>query len=419
VKSGKEGGRPAEPLGGSAIRALPGTVAPPPLFEPVAFAKDAAISIAVGMGIALLISIPMPSAWRPRMLAYGALIGIFINFFCHFLHKVYSRRLAREGREVSRFALSAVYFVGGVLGWMLATRLAIAMTLVPAAYFDKLMPYFIPFSGVMAIVIGLLFFTYGRMQERLRENITQLKEAEFAQKELDLARSIQKRLLPPTEIDGETWRLAARNLAARFVAGDFYDVFPLSDGAVGVAVADVAGKGMGASLIMASVKAVLPLLAEHRSVAETLTELNRRLVLELGPREFVALALVRYRPDGTFSLANAGLPDPYRLRHGQPPLALSSPGPRLPLGLKPNLEYASLEGRLDPGERLLLFTDGLPEAPSSPGEPLGYVALEGLFDGEGSTGSPALFLDGLFDRVHRETSTVLDDDWTALALERK
>lgn len=138
-----------------------------------------------------------------------------------------------------------------------------------------------------------------------------------------------------------------------------------------------------------------------------------------GNEEFVALAFVRYRPDGSFALGNAGLPDPYRLRPGHPPLALSAPGPRMPLGLKPNLEYASFDGRLDPGEKLLLFTDGLPEAPASPGEPLGYVALERLFDGEGSAGSPSVFLDGLFERVHRETSTVLDDDWTALALERK
>ena len=401
------------------LEVTPGGAASRPDVKPMHVLRDTVISIAIGIGISMFISLSLPTEWRWRVLVYGALVGAFINFACQGFDYVYRRYLLRPGAEPSRIALGALFFVGGVLGWFLSTLFAIQLTIVPPRFLRNLSPSFVPISGGIAIVIGLLFYTFGLMQERLRKSVERVKETEFAEKELDLARSIQQRLLPPTEIDGDTWRIAARNLAARFVAGDFYDVFPLSDGAVGVAVADVAGKGMGASLIMASVKAVLPLLAEHRSVAETLTELNRRLVLELGPREFVALALVRYRPDGTFSLANAGLPDPYRLRPGQPPLALSSPGPRLPLGLKPNLEYASLDGRLEPGERLLLFTDGLPEAPSSPGEPLGYVALEGLFDGEGSTGSPSLFLDGLFERVHRETSTVLDDDWTALALERK
>ena len=390
-----------------------------PKVKPQHVVRDTIVSVAIGIGISLFISFSLPPEWRWRIFLYGAIVGGCINFACQGFDYVYRRYLLKPGSEPSRIALAGLFFVGGILGWFVATLLAIQLTIVPPRFLRNLSPSFVPISGGIAIVIGLLFYTFGLLQERLRKSVERVKETEFAEKELDLARSIQKRLLPPTEIDGETWRIAARNLAARFVAGDFYDVFPLSDGAVGVAVADVSGKGMGASLIMASVKAVLPLLAEQRSVAETLTELNRRLVLELAPREFVALAFVRYRPDGTFALANAGLPDPYRLRPGHPALALSAPGPRLPLGLKPNLEYASLDGRLDPGDKLLLFTDGLPEAPSSPGEPLGYVALERLFDGDGSAGSPAAFLDGLFERVLRETSTVLDDDWTALALERK
>jgi hypothetical protein len=390
-----------------------------PNVKPQNVLRDTIISVSIGIGISLFISLAQPAEFRFRILGYGAIMGACINFICQAFDYAYRRWGLKPGEEPSRIVLGGLFFIGGCLGWFIATLIAVQLTLVPARFLKNLFPSFIPISGGIAIVIGLLFYTFGVLQDRLRKSIERVKETEFAEKELDLARSIQKRLLPPAEIDGDTWRIAARNLAARFVAGDFYDVFPLSDGAVGVAVADVSGKGMGASLIMASVKAVLPLLAEHRSVAETLTELNRRLVLELGPREFVALAFVRYRPDGSFALANAGLPDPYRLRPGQPPLALSAPGPRLPLGLKAKLEYSSLEGRLDPGEKLLLFTDGLPEAPSSPGEPLGYVALERLFDGDGSAASPSVFLDGLFDRVHRETSTVLEDDWTALALERK
>jgi hypothetical protein len=145
------------------------------------------------------------------------------------------------------------------------------------------------------------------------------------------------------------------------VAGDFYDVFRLSDGSLGLVVADVSGKGMGAALIMASVKAVLPLLAEGRSVRQTLAELNRKLSGELAPREFVALAHARYTPaTGRFELANAGLPDPYRLRAGEEPEPLEVPGPRLPLGARASVAYESLEITLASGDRVLMLTDGRP-----------------------------------------------------------
>ena len=68
-------------------------------------------------------------------------------------------------------------------------------------------------------------------------------ETTLTQREMDLARSIQERLLPPTELSGEGYRIAARHLPARYVAGDFFDVFSLPDGALGLVVADVAGKG--------------------------------------------------------------------------------------------------------------------------------------------------------------------------------
>ena len=130
---------------------------------------------------------------------------------------------------------------------------------------------------------------------------------------------------------------------------------------------------------MASVKAVLPLLAAAEGVEATLDRLNRKLVAELEPRQFVALCLARFTPaSGEVVLANAGLPDPYLLRPGAAPAPLAVPGPRLPLGLRAEQGYHALRLRLAPGERLLLLTDGLPEARAD-GAPLGYDALPGLF----------------------------------------
>ena len=224
--------------------------------------------------------------------------------------------------------------------------------------------------------------------ERLQ--LEELVAQELGRRELEMARDVQRRLLPPSEVTGPGWEVAARCQPARVVAGDFYDVLRHSDGSVDLVVADVAGKGFAASLIMASVKAMLPFVTAEGGVAESLASLNHRLSLELGRGEFVALTLARYRPsDGRVELANAGAPDPYLVRPGQPPRPLSVPGPRLPLGVRAEVAYASRTAEVAGDEGLLLLTDGLPEARDETGDPMGYQALESMLSREPEAGSPA------------------------------
>lgn len=278
-------------------------------------------------------------------------------------------------------------------------------------------PVMLAFAGALGAVVGLLFFRYELLKERLRSSVDRLKEREHAERELKTARKIQRRILGPTQLDGPGYRIAAENRPARYVAGDFYDVFPRTDGTLGLVAADVSGKGMGASLVMASVKGRLPLLAESRSVAETLTELNRTLVGELDRREFVALCYVRYAPEtGDYELANAGLPEPYLLALAGGPRALPTTGPRLPLGVKGEIEYESVSGRLELGERLLLLTDGLPEVPVEDGSPLGYAAFEEMLGV--AEGTPESWLTALLARLEERAGAEREDDWTALLLER-
>jgi len=247
--------------------------------------------------------------------------------------------------------------------------------------------------------------------------LEKLVAQELGRRELEMARDVQRRLLPPSEVAGPGWEVAARCLPARVVAGDFYDILRHADGRVDVVVADVAGKGFAASLIMASVKAILPYVTEDGGVAESLAQLNSRLALELGRGEFVALTLARYHPsERLLELANAGAPDPYLMRPGQAPQPLSVPGPRLPLGVREQVAYASRTTELADDESLLLLTDGLPEARDSDGEPMGYQALESMLSEEPLKGSPSSWLAGLFDSVQRRTGRVPEDDWTAAIL---
>ncbi len=373
--------------------------------------RDVAISAAIGLGVVYLVTADDARRFTWGAAAYGVLIGIFGYVFCAGLAWIFRGWLERT-RLPAWLARTAVYFVGGVVGWLLASRLGLALGLVHFKIgFQELRGYF-PVAGAIGALVGILFYGFGLMQSQLEKSVERLKEAEFAEKEIELARSIQQRILPPQELSGEGYRISARNLPARYVAGDFYDVFRLPDGAVGIVVADVAGKGMGASLIMATVKAALPFLAAERPVDEALREANRRLKPRLDAREFVALTYARYDPKtGAFELSNAGLPDPYVLDVNGEPRAISAPGPRFPLGVRNEVAYEKIGGVLAPGERLMLLSDGLPEAPTSNGEPLGYEKFEALLSG-------ARTVDKLLESVRAATGPALADDWTVLVLER-
>ena len=378
--------------------------------------------MSVGIGIGVLIAInQIPPHWTVSMILCGT-AGLTIFSISQLLGKSMDRWTRRLGRAGLLAVRGAQFAISGGVAWLV-------MTIVGERWLDVRFgsdwPRYLLLTAGLAVVIGFTFYGFGVIRSRLEASVARLKEVEFAEKELRMARELQSRLLPPPEIAGDGYRIAARNLPAHLVAGDFYDSFLLPDGAVGVVVGDVAGKGMAAALIMASVKAMLPLVAAERSAAETLREVNRRLATELRGREFVALAFARLDAgSGEVELANAGLPDPYLLVGGQPPAAQAVPGPRLPLGVRREVEYRSLTLRLAAGDRLLLLTDGLAEAPiAAAGEPLGYAALAALVGaaptaaGDGDGSALLAWIDALVERVRAATQPALEDDWTALLLE--
>ena len=388
-----------------------------PRVDRVKDAREAILSTLLGVGVAFLMFLQRPQSFNWRIALYGALTGFAIYVCCRTLHLLVAEPIYRRTVLPRPLAIGIVYCFGGALGWSIATVLAQLAGLIQFTFGRRDVLIVLAVMGGLGIVVGLAFYFFGFLEGRLRESVERLKEAEFAEKELELARDIQSRLLPPPIVEGEGFRVTARNLPARFVAGDFYDVFHLADGNLGLVIADVSGKGIGASLIMASVKAVVPLVAAGRSAADTLTQLNRKLSQELAPREFVALCFARFdAARGTLEIANAGLPDPYRLGADGSAESLPTPGARLPLGSRRDTAYESLSVQLGRTDRVLFVTDGLPEAPTPAGEPLGYEALADLI---ASSAAQDPLLDRLFDSVRSATSETLEDDWTALLLERR
>ena len=251
-----------------------------------------------------------------------------------------------------------------------------------------------------------------------------LLKKELLTRELKTARNFQHRLLPPPEVRGDSWTLSSRCYPAGALAGDFYDVLQLDDGRVDVVIADVAGKGLAAGLIMASAKVLLPQAAAKSSPGAALEELNRRLCPLLNNREFVALAYARFDPkNGELQIANAGLPDPYLLRHTGSIDSLVVTGDRLPLGIRKEVTYSTARYSMTSADRLLMFSDGIPEARDRRGNPIGYEGLMQLLEAsaawtwDAAIGNSGLWLDRLLDEVSQLTGSILEDDWTAVLLE--
>ncbi|HEV8658951.1 MAG TPA: SpoIIE family protein phosphatase [Thermoanaerobaculia bacterium] len=383
--------------------------------------RSAVIAIVAGVIFSLIYSLGRGEQQMRHWVAVvsiGAIVGLTIWLCVWMLLALFRDLLARQPDRIRPFLSALLYLVAGVVGWFFGVLLAsriFGQHITPRDLVTGIGAVIMLVSGGIAVVVGLVFRTIDIMKDRLAESIEKLKQHEWAEKELELARSIQKRLLPPQRIEGDGFSIAARNFPAHFVAGDFYDVVQLADGSIAIVVADVAGKGMGASLIMASVKAVLPFVGRE-SVEEAMQILNDKLVQELDRREFVALAYARFSPaDGTLHLANAGFPDPYLVRDSSvQPLTVS--GVRLPLGIRGDVKYQTMTTKLQPRDRLVFVSDGIPEAPVEGDQPFGYERLTDALRGGGSERADE-WLEQWLKRIRGEVLEPLTDDWTALVLE--
>jgi len=231
--------------------------------------------------------------------------------------------------------------------------------------------------------LGDLARAFNTMVSDLRGHIeARQREAEARQKvesELLVARKIQNDLLPkrlPT-IPGFT--LFARNLAARHVAGDFYDTFTTPDGRIVFLVADVSGKGLPSAMYMAVSRTVLRrLLVAGAPLAEAIGEASDALEAEnVGSMYLTLFAATMDPATGAFRYVNAGHPPPWRVDVSGDATAVGA-ATGAPVGLFSGTRYEEGEDRLAPGDRLVVFSDGVPEARRPDGEFYGDERLAAL-----------------------------------------
>ncbi|SHK34960.1 PP2C family protein-serine/threonine phosphatase [Rhodothermus profundi] len=200
-------------------------------------------------------------------------------------------------------------------------------------------------------------------------------ERQHLERELQRARQIQQRLLPQRLPEAPGVQLAACALPSQDVGGDYYDVLYESDGSLRLAIADVAGKGMAAALLMANLQACLHVLLPLESTLEQSTaQINRVICDNTEPDQFITFFQARYTPSThQLTYVNAGHNPPLLLRASGQVERLSHGG--LLLGVLPEARYEAERLSLNAGDLLVLFTDGVTEAMGPHHEPFGEDRL--------------------------------------------
>jgi sigma-B regulation protein RsbU (phosphoserine phosphatase) len=209
---------------------------------------------------------------------------------------------------------------------------------------------------------------------------SEANEKRRIERDLDVARDIQRILLPASAPEIPGFEIAGINIPASHVSGDYYDYIPIDADRWGIAVADVSGKGVPASLIMAMCRSVLRSMTRTgESAAGVLREVNRQLYPDIREDMFISMVylIIQKSADGVL-LARAGHDAPLLFRAADRSVAKVNP-PGMALGIDSGNVFdrvtSDLKVRLNPGDCLILYTDGVTEALDVNGSEFGIGRL--------------------------------------------
>lgn len=248
------------------------------------------------------------------------------------------------------------------------------------------------------------------VSERRRAQEVLLENARITY-DMEVARQIQWSLLPQQAPRAAGIACAGRWVPAAQVGGDYYDFFPRDDGSLDMVIADVSGHSVGAALIMIEARSVIRSQARAGgSPAEIAAALNSLLYDDLNRAElFVSLFYASYAPARRIlTYASAGHNPPLVYRRDGQFLELDAEG--LILGVRQEVLFEERETRLDPGDLVLLYTDGITETANESGELFGVDRLRRLLR-EWAGAPPETVFDAILERLaefSRQTS--LADD---------
>lgn len=246
-------------------------------------------------------------------------------------------------------------------------------------------------------------------------------EDDLSSEERARCREIQEMLVVQQLPDFPGWDSAALYQPCSVVGGDYLDIFPLPNGRVGIVVGDVSGHGFPGALIMVMVRTAFRLIAPHHSPRETVVEVNKFVTADIKKRMFVSAVYAVLDPStGALEIVNCGQ---------NPPILVSATGgpKEIPAsGLAMGLNAGSVFERelrvqqlpIEIGDRLLLYTDGVPEAKNQANEDLGEDVLLRIA-GDQKEGSSQDLVDSIAEAIVEHRGAALQsDDITIVSFRR-
>jgi sigma-B regulation protein RsbU (phosphoserine phosphatase) len=237
-----------------------------------------------------------------------------------------------------------------------------------------------------------LAVSFNHMTENMQRLLVIEKERERLHAEIEIAREVQNQLYPKKVPAVDSLELTAVCNPARMVSGDYYDYQMIGDRKVAIAIGDVAGKGISAALLMATVQSSfrsqirgsleMAVSAGQQttrisvSTSHLVSHLNQQLYVDTSPEKYATFFLGVYdEENSTLTYTNAGHLPPILVRNGQA-TRLDVNG--MVVGAFPFAQYGESQVRLEPGDLVVFFTDGISEPENAYGEMFGEDRLADL-----------------------------------------
>jgi serine phosphatase RsbU (regulator of sigma subunit)/CHASE2 domain-containing sensor protein len=293
--------------------------------------------------------------------------GILAGITC----RVFSLKIGAAGIV----GLSIIYLV-----------VAVVLFKTNAIWYPIILPLFfqapLAFAGAVGIEYSRLFKEF-LVKLRMEEDLTSAHE-------------LQMSMLPASCPEIEGYQIAASSTPAREVGGDFFDFFKISERKVGLIIGDVTGKSVSGALIMAASRSVFRMLSEEElSVGETMMRANRRIKQDIKSGMFVALLYaVLDAEKNTVGMCSAGQTQPLLMSvKAAEPALVETLGDTFPLGILEEANYEETQFQMEPGDKVVFYTDGIVEAMDKNQQIYGFERLHEVVKSSPAETAEALMKD--------------------------
>ena len=306
--------------------------------------------------------------------AWGSVLSaVVVGFSAYVSVRHVSPLLARLPGALRLTLVAAVVLAGAVFGSVMVFLTDPFFALAQL----RIVLLVVALNALLAALVAAVLGGYDRMRRQIEASYDVRRERDALEREMNVAREVQRELLPRAAPRFEGLELAGVCRPAVAVGGDYYDYLRRADGRPGFVIADVSGKGVPAALLMASlqasVRSLFPTAADPGQLHE---RLNDALCGSSSTARYATAFLADFDPDARrLTYSNAGHLPALVIR-GERTLRCRDGG--IPIGLFEGVTYDTGVLALEPGDLLALFTDGVTEAPAPGGEEFGEERLAAL-----------------------------------------